>query len=274
MYKSFYGLEITPFEKSEKPEYCYKSSDYSNVICRLNYLKEIKGIGLIIGSPGIGKSYTIRCFIENLNEDLNKVIYISSTNLSSFEFYGSIAKKLSISVGSCYKDELYSNIQAEIKRLVDKQRKEVMVIIDDAGNLSREIFTDLKILYDFGMERKDYTTIILVGDEKLFGEISKGIYETLQQRIVVNYKYHGLKREEVKNYIDTRMKLSKQENEIFTADAINALYGASKGNPRRLNNLVINSLIIGSQQNKKEIDSEIVRLAKEEIDFIKWEESN
>jgi len=268
MYLSYYGLESNLFNKEISSEVAYKSKDYNNVINRLNYLKEIKGIGLITGTPGLGKTYTLRCFLDSLNKDMYKVIYVSPTNLGKFEFFGNVAKQLNINVGACYKDELYENIQKEIKRLYKEQRVNVIVVIDDAQNLNPKIIKDLKILFDFQMDSKDYTTIILCGHEELRRELSKIDYEAIRQRIVINYKFQGLEREEVKEYIETRLELSKQSQEIFTLPALNGLYNASKGNPRRLNSLVINCLMIGYQNEKVKIDEEIVMLAKREIDFM------
>ena len=267
-YLSYYGLEENLFNKGVGSEAKYCSDDYRNVMGRLSYLKEIKGIGLFTGSPGLGKTYTLRCFVDSLNKDLYKVIYISPINLSKFEFFANIAKQLNLNVGACYKDELYENIKLEIKRLTLEQRISVIVIIDDAQNLNTKILLDLKILFDFQMDSKDYTTIILCGHESLRLELSKVDYETLQQRVVVNYKYEGLSREEVKDYIKTRLELSKQKSDIFTDTALNALYNASKGNPRRLNSLIINCLIIGYQNQKEIIDDGIVMMAKYEIDFL------
>lgn len=267
-YLSYYGLEENLFNKGVKSEVSYKSCDFNNVINRLKYLKEIKGIGLITGSPGLGKTYTMRCFVESLNEDLYKVIYISPTNLGKFEFFGNIAKQLNINLGNCYKDEIYENIRREIKRLVNEQRIEVIIIVDDGQNLNPKVLKDLKILFDFQMDSKDYTTIILCGHEELRKELSKITYEALQQRIVVNYRFEGLTREEVKEYIRTRLELSKQKSNIFTDTALNGLYNASKGNPRRLNSLIINCFIIGYQEKKSIIDEEIVMKAKNEIDFM------
>lgn len=93
-------------------------------------------------------------------------------------------------------------------------------------------------------------------------------YETLQQRIVVNYKFNGLSRDEVKEYVISRLELANQKNKIFKESALTALYSVSKGSPRRLNNLIINCLMIGYQNNKSEIDEEIVMFAKNEIDFM------
>lgn len=267
-YLSYYGLEDNLFNKGVSSDAKYNSNDYRNVIGRLNYLKEIKGIGLFIGSPGLGKTYTLRCFIDSLNKDLYKVIYISPINLSKFEFFANIAKQLNLNLGACYKDELYENIKIEIKRLTIEQRISVVIIVDDAQNLNPKIFLDLKILFDFQMDSKDYTTIILCGHEGLRLELSKTDYETLQQRVVVNYKYQGLSREEVKEYVKTRLELSKQKSNIFADTALNALYNASKGNPRRLNSLIVNCLIIGYQNQKEIIDDDVVMMAKNEIDFM------
>lgn len=272
MYKTFYGLEINPFVKELKTEYCFESKDFKEVKGRLNYLKEIKGIGLFIGSSGLGKTFSLRCFTDNLNKDLYKIIYLSPTKkMRVFEFFAQIAGALNIDTGACYKNEIYEKIQNEIKRLVNEKRVNVIIIVDDADNLNEQILMELKLLFDFQMDSRDYTTIILVGHEDLRRELSKVKYETLQQRIVINYKFNGLSREEVKEYVVSRLNLANQKNKIFKDEALNALYSASKGSPRRLNSLIINCLMIGSQNNKTEIDEEIVMLAKNEIDFMNQE---
>ena len=104
-YLSYYGLEENLFSKGVSSEVSFESKDYKNVMNRLNYLKEIKGIGLFTGSPGLGKTYTLRCFVDSLNKDLYKVIYISPTNLGKFEFFGSIAKQLNINIRSFFREE-------------------------------------------------------------------------------------------------------------------------------------------------------------------------
>ena len=272
MYRTFYGLEINPFVKELKTEYCYESKDFKEVRGRLKYLTEIKGIGLFIGSSGTGKTFALRCFIDSLNKNLYKVIYISPTKkMKVFEFFAQIAGSLNIDTGACYKNELYEKIQGEIKRLVNDKKIQIIIIIDDADNLSENILMELKLLFDFQMDSKDYTTIILVGHEELRRKLSNVKYETLQQRIVVNYKFYGLSREEVKEYVMSRLEIANQKNKIFKEEALTALYSTSQGSPRRLNNLIINCMMIGYQNEKNEIDEEIVRLAKNEIDFMDQE---
>lgn len=268
MYTSFYGMSTNPFIKDESIKYKYESDDFKQTINRLNYLKEIKGIGLITGSPGLGKTYCIRYFINELNKDLYKIIYMSITNdMSVFDFFKILSDELDLDIGSCYKTDLYKNIQYEFKRLVEKDRIHPIVILDDAHLLSREILSNFKIFYDFDMDSKDYITLIMVGQEELKYELKKNIYETLNQRIIINYTFKGFSREEVKDYLLSRLKLSNSNKEIFELDAINALYSCCKSSPRRLNTLIINSLMLGYQDKLHKVDSKIIMNAKNEMDL-------
>lgn len=269
MYTSFYGMSTNPFLKDTSIKYQFKSGDFVQVLSRLNYLKEIKGIGLITGEPGFGKTFTIRSFSSSLNKDLYKIIYISITkDMSTFDFFKIISNELCIDIGACYKSDTYKKIQEELKRLVEKDRIQPIIILDDAHFLTRDIITNLKVFYDFDMDSKDYVSLIIVGNSVIKEELSKNIYESLKQRIVVNYTLKGLSRDEVKQYISSRLEIADTTKEIFESDAVNALYSCSKSSPRRLNALIINALMLGYQNKITKIDSSIIMNAKNEIDLI------
>ncbi|MGN1342831.1 MAG: ExeA family protein [Bacilli bacterium] len=261
---SYYGLEKNLFQKEITKEEAYKSNNFNNMMSRLEYLKEVKGIGLFTGGTGMGKTYTMKYFKETVNEDLYKVIYISATRLTVFEFLNKLCRALGLDVGNCYRNEVEEKIQKTIRKLNKEERKNIILIIDNAENLTSQIILELKILYDFEMESMDYVSIVLIGDEVIKEELRKIKYEAFKQRIIVKYSLENLTREETKEYIKTRLELSGQTNNIFTDVSLNALYQVSKGNIRKLNNLVITSMMIGYTEKNKEINEEIIRLAKEQ----------
>ena len=268
MYTSYYGMSCNPFLKEVNTKNKFESNDYLQLITRFNYLKEIKGLGVFTGPPGYGKTFTIRSFIDSLNNDLYKVIYLSiADKFTLFDFFKEIGKALNIDTGACYRTDLYNNIQKEIIKLVEIYKVQPVIIIDDAHNLSREILKNLKLLFDFSMDSKDYTIIIMVGHPELKTELSKNIYDSLHQRIIVNYKMNGLDREEVKQYVATRLEIANVNNDIFQDDALNALYSCSKASPRRLNTLILNCLMLGYQYKLDKINSEIVMEAKGEMEL-------
>ena len=268
MYTSYYGMDCNPFVKEVKRENSFESKDYKELLYRLNYLKEVKGLGVFTGLTGYGKTFCIRSFAESLNKDLYKVIYITpNASYTLFDFFKSIGDALGLGIGACYQVDMYNNIQKAIKQLVLVDRVEPIIIVDDAHTLSREILKNLKILLNFDMDSKDYLTLILIGQPELKDELGREMFESIRQRVIVNYTMEGLTREEVKNYIETRLELANVKVSLFTEDAINALYSCCNGSSRKLNSLVSNCLILGCQKRLNKLDSEIVMEAKKEMDL-------
>ena len=269
MFQSYYGMSCNPFIKNNEAKEPYKSNDFIELTNRFNFLKEVKGIGVFCGCSGTGKTYTIRNFINNLNNELYKIIYISATKgISLFDFFKEVGKFLNIDIGACYKTDMYHNIQKEIRYLVDVQKKHPIIIIDDAHNLSKEILLNLKILFEYDINSKDYISLYLIGENELITKIQNDMFTYLRQRIIVNYTTQGLSRTEVKEYVKTRLEIANINYNLFTENAFNALYSCSKTFPRNINTLVLNCLMIGSQLDEKIIDEKIVMDAKGEMDLI------
>ena len=77
MYNSFYGLSFNPFDKQQlKEKDHFVSNDFREMTNRLNYLKDIRGIGVFTARPGMGKSYALRCFAAGLNPSLFHMEYL------------------------------------------------------------------------------------------------------------------------------------------------------------------------------------------------------
>ncbi len=70
MFKQVYGLTFNPFDKEIETDKLYKSSDYNELEQRLKYMLDNRGIGIIVGELGIGKSTCLRRFAEHANKSL------------------------------------------------------------------------------------------------------------------------------------------------------------------------------------------------------------
>lgn len=264
---SYYGLSKNLFQKEIECNDIFESSEIKEGLSRLNYLKEVKGVGLIIGVPGIGKTTLIRLFKSKLNPDLYNLIYINLLTDNRFEFLNILCKNLGINIGDCYITNIKIRIQNEIIRQKNIYGKNTIIIIDNAHRLNMELIQELKFLYEFEMNDKDYTCLVLCGEESLKNELSKNVNESLKQRIICKYEFKTLRKEEIKEYIKNRLELSNQYNEIFNDNAINALANASHGVIRKLNNLINISMLIGSLNKQPIIDEEIIRIAVEESEI-------
>ena len=94
MYKFFYSLSRQPFSKEIKTKNLLKLENFKEAISRLNYLKRTRGIGVIVGEAGCGKTSTLRAFANNINSSLFKVIYSPHSTGSVMDFYRNLATGL------------------------------------------------------------------------------------------------------------------------------------------------------------------------------------
>ena len=76
-----YGLEFNPFLKNSK-EILFQGKEYREALFRLNYLSRTRGFGVLTGSPGRGKTTTVRNWSAELSPALFKVAYTSLSTVA------------------------------------------------------------------------------------------------------------------------------------------------------------------------------------------------
>jgi len=267
MYRAYWGMEFNPFDKTLSEKQYFESEDFREATKRLEHLKNIKGIGLLTGEPGSGKTYTLRTFIHSLNPTIYRVIYLPMTTISPNEFYRDLARGLGLEA-AYRKIDNFRNIQERIRKMYQDQQVTLITIIDEAQYLNRGILADLKLLMNFEMDSRNYAILLLAGQPVLNNILSMQIHEALKQRIVINYTYRGMDNGEVKEYIRNRMKLCGISQPVFEENALEAAHGCCGGSVRKLNSLAHKALMIGCEQKASSITTEIIMDAASEIELL------
>lgn len=267
MYKAYWGMEFNPFDKEIPQNQFYHNADYQEMMKRLEYLRNIRGIGLFTGLPGTGKTACLRAFVDGLNPNLYKTVYLPMTTISASEFYRDLAGGLGLE--PCYrKIENFRNIQERVRCMYRDQKTVLVILIDEAQYLNRAILADLKLLMNFEMDSRNYAVLVLAGQPTLNHTLSMQIHEALRQRVMISYNMQGLTAEEVAAYASDRLKLCGVTQEVFEPAALEAAYGCCGGSIRRLNTLLHRALIIGCDEKRKVVDTKTVMDAANEIELI------
>lgn len=94
MFKQHFGLKFNPFDKEIPTDKLYESRDLKELDSRLKYMLDNRGICLIVGEPGSGKSTGLRKFYETMSKSLYKPCYLPLTTLTVKEFYQALASLL------------------------------------------------------------------------------------------------------------------------------------------------------------------------------------
>lgn len=264
MYLSYYGLEFNPFDKDIDVKYSFETTDFKILSNRLNFIKEHKGMALITGNPGLGKTFSIRSFVNSLNPNLYKSIYICMSTLTVHEFYKQLCYELDIEP-PYKKIDMFKSIQERIINLVRDRKINVIIVIDEAQYLKPAILNDLKLLFNFELDSKNYVSLILVGQPLLNTILNRNTFEALRQRITVSYNMAGITKDELVKYINSRIETAHGNTGIFNEQALETIYSACNGSIRVANNIITKSFIIGKSKNKQIIDSDIILEASNEL---------
>lgn len=262
MFKSFYGLSKNPFDKQQFTENEYfKSHDFNEMTSRLEHLcYNVRGIGVFTASPGMGKSYALRCFSKALNPNQYHMEYICLSTVSVSDFYKELCLILGVTEKGG-KPAMFNAIQSQIKYLYKDKRQPLILAIDEAQYLSTAILNDLKIITNFGYDYLNCFTLILCGETYLQNTLRKPVHEALNQRITIRYNYNGLTDDETVEYIKHKLKCAGAATSIISDSALCAVHGYVHGNPRIIDNIMTDALIIGTQMKKNVIDEEVILAA-------------
>ena len=266
MYRAFYGLSSDPFSKDIEVKDCFKSQDFAQGLSRLEFLKNTLGFGLLTGEPGVGKSFLLRYFVGSLNPNLFKCVYIPISTLTVMEFYRALCSGLGIM--PCFKKvDMFRQIQESIYTYRHSKNITPVIIIDEAQFVKNQVLDDLRIIFNFEMDSKDYAILILSGQIPFISQIARQPHEALRQRIVVNYCLKGLTKDETKEYVLSRLKIAGCHEPIFTDNAFELLFSSTNGFVRPLNSLARMCLISGANEKLKSIDAEVVYQAQTELNI-------
>lgn len=260
---TYYGLTGDPFSKNFNMHgNYYKSEDFIQATSRLNHLKDIRGIGLITASPGMGKSFALKAFSENLNPNLYKPVYICLSTVTVGEFYRQLCDMLGIA-DALGKNGRFNAIKDLIQNMYMEKKQTLILIVDEAQYLNTSILNDLKMIMNFSYDTVNCFALILCGESYLKGTLNKPIHAALKQRITVHYEYKGLSDKEVSEYILHKISIAGGTGSIITPDGLQAITGCSYGNTRVIDNIMSDALLIGEQMGKRVIDSDVILAAND-----------
>ena len=184
-YTSRFGLEFNPFIKLSR-DILIETANYDEVKARLDYLTVTKGMGLITGDPGCGKTTIIRNWVKSLNQSAYKIIYLPLSTLTVMESYRQLAQ--SFNLEPRYKKyENFNMIQEAIRRLSIEKKITPVIIFDEANYISNAFLNDLKILFNFDMDSKDLTVVLLVGQPTIINTLKLKTNDAVRQRIITSY---------------------------------------------------------------------------------------
>jgi len=258
MFKSFYGFSKNPFDKQQLLEKeGFLSRDHKEMLARLHYLKDIRGIGVFTADPGQGKTFALRCFAKSLDHNLFDLKYIPLSTVTTMEFYRQLCIVLNLEP-LFRKHDMFKSIQDRLFYLFKEKRRPLLLALDEAHDLNPAILKDLKMITNHSFDSLNCFGLILIAEPRLNHILDKPVHDALRQRIVIHYHFEGLSDAEVSDYIQHKFALAGASCAILGEGTLPAIISHCHGNPRLIDNLMIEALSLGAQLKKQTLDTEVL----------------
>src|SRR5512138_766122 len=205
MYERFYELRERPFALSPDPDYLYPSRVHREALNYLRYgLESHAGFVVITGEIGSGKTTLLQTLLRGLDSQTT-VGRIVNTMLEPRELLETIMIDFGMDPAGRSKPLLLRDLA---QYLVDQRLagRLVLLVIDEAQNLSLAALEELRMLSNLETEKSKLLQVVLVGQPNLRDKLAAPELEQLRQRITVSYHLMPLDAEETANYINHRLR--------------------------------------------------------------------
>lgn len=267
MYAAYFGLKENPFNLTPEPRYLFLSGHHRNALnCLIYGIKEKKGFILVTGGIGTGKTTICRSLLSSLDASVETAL-IFNTAISDIDLLETIITEYGIVLGDQQRSKKHY-LDALNRFLLEKfvAGKNVVLLIDEAQNLSHGVLEQVRMLSNLETEREKLIQIVLIGQPELNNTLRLPVLRQLNERITVRYDLGPLSPKDVINYIEYRLQVAGGPGAVsFTSSALRHIYSLSEGIPRRINALCDRALLVAYAKGTVQINRRLVSLAANDI---------
>ena len=264
MYTGYWGLKNQPFGNAPDQDLFFPSPQHEEALIRLLYAVENrKGVAMLTGEVGSGKTTISRVLKDRLAEDRFEVRTIVNPSLNSLELIRAILVALGVNHDGESKVLLLERLKAKLIANADAGRHTVLII--DEAHLIKELesLEELRMLLNIQGDGGFLITMVIMGQPPLMGNIQT--LRPLNERIAIRFDLGPLTHQNTMRYILYRLKNAGATRGMFTKESITPIFNYSKGIPLRINNLCERCLLVGAMQRARVIDTNIVKMAIEDL---------
>jgi general secretion pathway protein A len=259
MYLQHYNFQQLPFRNTPDPRFFYETPRHNEALANLIYaVEQRRGFVLLSGEIGSGKTLVTHLLLKHI-EDHAQIALVRNTHLNSSQLIRLICDEFGVQVpDDADKAAMLLALNSFLIQQLAEDRL-VVVIIDEAQNLSDKVLEELRMLSNLETSSEKLLQIVIVGQPELRDKVSQPHLEQLRQRIALSYHLDPLTLEEIAAYINHRMKIAGAEHTAsFTPDALAKIARFSRGTPRIINGLCDNALLYGFTAGTTTIDEKLI----------------
>ena len=262
MYKAFFHLTRNPFELTPDPNCFVPTPRHNEALAALYYgVRRHKGFVVVTGEVGTGKTLLLRCLLRLLENSKDiAYAYLFNSRLAPTDFLQYVLADFGLPSSGKNKCELLLDLSKFLVTRGTKQMTTVLVV-DEAHDLPVDTLEELRLLSNLETTEDKLLQIILVGQPELDKKLDSYELRQLKQRIALRTQLGALTEKQTQEYIEQRLRIAGADpagRQLFSQQAVAAIYSFSRGYPRLINILCENALIAAYAKETPTVPARII----------------
>jgi general secretion pathway protein A len=259
MYEKFYGLRERPFDLTPNPRFLVLTESHREVLLNLEYgIASRKGITLLIGEAGSGKTTVIRAAMERQPVKVH-CVHLHNPTLSRAEFNEMLAGHFGLSAAAAQsKAVMLAELEALLRARRDADEKTVL-IVDEAQSLPLDLLEEIRLLANIETDDEKLMSVIIAGQPELAERLNDRSLRQFKQRVALRCELRPLTAQETAAYIVGRIRAAGGvAAEVFTRQAVAMMHDRAGGIPRTISVIADNSLLAGFAAGHRPVNADMV----------------
>ena len=237
-----FGLAKLPFRKNMYAADMFDSRSQRDLGHGLRYWSEVKGVALVTGASGVGKSITLRRFAQGLDDARYRVVQLPSVPTTTTGFLRSLNRALGLPMRA-HASDLFDQAHKHLCAHVEDQAAHPLLILDDVEGMSPELLDIVRRLTAYALDAEDRFSVLITATDEILRTLRHPMLDPLRTRIGFAASLRPFSLEDTRNYVAFHLKKADADPKLFSDDAVRRLFQASQGRPRQINQLALHVLI-------------------------------
>lgn len=256
----YFGMEREAFSNAPDARFYFNNEQHAQALLRLMHsVDSNKGLAVLIGGVGTGKTTLARRMLDNLPEERyeSSLLVMVHAGITPDWIVTRIAMQLGVEAPANDRLTLLRQLYDRLL-VIEQSGRRAVVLIDEAQMLrTTELMEEFRGLLNIEIPGKKLLNIIFFGLPEV--EDCLQLDEPLAQRVAVKYHLRSFSSTLSESYIRHRLRIAGAKQFPFTADALAAIHSYAGGVPRLLNTICDNCMFETYLRKLREVDGKIVQ---------------
>lgn len=256
MYESFFRLEARPFLPSPVADryFAYSAAEHARETV-LRCVQRAEGPAVILGGAGTGKSTLCQVIAKQLRDEF-RVATLASARLCTRR---ALLQNILFELQMPYRDRDEGELRLSLIDALEPSETcphGMLLIVDEAHMLPLRLLEEIRLITNLVRQGQPRVRLLLAGNLLLDERLAAPRMESLNQRVVARCYLQAMTRDETANYVRAQLRaVGGDPDRIFVGTALLAIYQATNGVPRLVNQVCDHVLLLAAVGRRNSVDA-------------------